>query len=403
MFKYLSFILKSALIDFQRNKVRTILTSLGILIGVLSVILVIAFGLGLKKSISDQFDSLGTNQLVIFPGAVLSGGRFRGGGSSLGSIRFDERDVTSLQRNSDLKYVVPFTQRTTSFSHKGRSEIGDLVMSSENIFPIRNLTVKYGREFTPEDNSRRAKTIVMGSKIATKLFGDSNLALGEDVKVESQTFKVIGVLQPVGSTGFGGPDFDTYVILPYKTGYIFNTDKKFSTLLLKANAEVSTKDAKESVEKILLRKFKKDDFSIVELTQIQQAITDIFGILNVVLLGIAGISLLVGGIGIMNIMYVTVTERTKEIGVRRALGARTNDILIQFLLESVILSLFGGLLGIVLAIIIVQAIQSIFPAIIDVNSVFIALGVSSAIGVGFGVFPARKASKLSPIEAIRYE
>jgi len=174
-------------------------------------------------------------------------------------------------------------------------------------------------------------------------------------------------------------------------------------VILVAEPEVPTEVAKKAISETLLRRYKADDFSVVELSEIQQAVTDIFGVLNIVLVGIAAISLIVGGIGIMNIMYVTVSERTKEVGVRRALGARQNDILAQFLIEAVILSVFGGVLGLLIAIGIVQAIQQFFPAYISLESVFLALGVSSAIGIVFGVFPARRASQLSPIEAIRYE
>lgn len=166
---------------------------------------------------------------------------------------------------------------------------------------------------------------------------------------------------------------------------------------------MSTDTAKKAISQTLLRRYKEDDFSIVELAEIQKAVTDIFGVLNIVLVGIAAISLVVGGIGIMNIMYVTVSERTKEVGVRRALGARQSDILTHFLIEAVILSVFGGFLGLLLAAGIVEGVQRFFPAYISIESVFLALGVSSVIGIVFGVFPARRASQLSPIEAIRYE
>ena len=403
MLTYLFFVFNSAITDFSRNKVRTLLTSLGILIGVLSVVLIVAFGLGLKKSINEQFESLGSNQLILFPGKVISNGRFTGGGSAVGTIRFDERDVTSLKRVRELKYVIPALNKSVNITGNGRTESGSLYIAGYEIFDARNLTTSVGNIFTREDSEKRKKVVVLGGVIAEKLFDEAQNAIGKIIKTDKNSFRVVGVLEKKGGGGFGGPDFDTFIYLPYKTGYIFNPDKKFLTVILVADPNISTDLAKKAISQTLLRRYKEDDFSIVELSEIQKAVTDIFGVLNIVLVGIAAISLVVGGIGIMNIMYVTVSERTKEVGVRRALGARQNDILAQFLIEAVILSVFGGLLGLLLAAGIVQGIQSFFPAYISIESVFLALGVSSAIGIVFGVFPARRASQLSPIEAIRYE
>ena len=403
MLTYLFFVFNSAITDFSRNKVRTLLTSLGILIGVLSVVLIVAFGLGLKKSINEQFESLGSNQLILFPGKVISNGRFTGGGSAVGTIRFDEKDVTSLKRVRELKYVIPALNKSVNISGNGRTESGSLYIAGYEIFDARNLTTSVGNIFTREDSEKRKKVVVLGGVIAEKLFDEAQNAIGKIIKTDKNSFRVVGVLEKKGGGGFGGPDFDTFIYLPYKTGYIFNPDKKFLTIILVADPNISTDVAKRAISQTLLRRYKEDDFSIVELSEIQKAVTDIFGVLNIVLVGIAAISLVVGGIGIMNIMYVTVSERTKEVGVRRALGARQNDILAQFLIEAVILSVFGGLLGLLLAAGIVQGIQSFFPAYISIESVFLALGVSSAIGIVFGVFPARRASQLSPIEAIRYE
>ena len=403
MSTYLLFVINSAITDFSRNKVRTLLTSLGILIGVLSVVLIVAFGLGLKKSINEQFESLGSNQLILFPGKVISNGRFTGGGQAAGTIRFDEKDVANLKRVRELKYVIPALNKGVNVSGNGRTESGSLYIAGYEIFDARNLKTSVGNIFTREDSDKRKKVVVLGGLIAEKLFDEPQNAIGKVIKTDKNSFRVVGVLEKKGGGGFGGPDFDTFIYLPYKTGYIFNPDKKFLTVILVAEPDVPTEVAKKAISQTLLRRYKEDDFSVVELSEIQQAVTDIFGVLNIVLVGIAAISLIVGGIGIMNIMYVTVSERTKEVGVRRALGARQNDILAQFLIEAVILSVFGGVLGLLIGIGIVQAIQQFFPAYISIESVFLALGVSSAIGIVFGVFPARRASQLSPIEAIRYE
>lgn len=400
---YFWFIVKSALDDFARNKVRTFLTSLGILIGVASVVLLIAFGLGLKKFISDQFESLGTNLIIVLPGKIFNNGRFRQGGSAVTAARFEERDLLLLKKIKSALYIVPVITKTITAKSSGASELTDMFASTADIFPTRNFTTSHGQLFTKSDVDKRSKVAVLGPKIAEKLFGSSEIAIGRNVKIETLNFKVIGVLQSKGGGGFGGPDFDSFIYVPYKSAYSLNPDKKFAALYIKASDSSQIEEIKKEATTLLLRRLKEDDFSIAESTEILAAISSIFGVLNSVLVAIAAISLVVGGIGIMNIMYVSVVERTREIGIRRALGATQRDILLQFLAESVLLSLFGGLLGLGLSFVVVLIIQRFFPAYIDLLSVTIALGVSSGIGIIFGVFPARKAAKLSPIEAIRYE
>lgn len=399
---YFLFIFKSAIEDFRRNKVRTALTSLGILIGVSSVVLLTAFGLGLRQYIKNQFDSLGTNLLRIVPGQILSGGGFRAGAGSLGTIRFDEKDVTSLKRVKNAAYIIPVFSKTITVTGGGNSETGDLYASSADIFVGLNLKAKFGKIFSKEDVDKRSKIVAIGPKIAAKLFGDESSALGKNIKIEDQSFKVVGVLESKGG-GFGGPDLDSFVYMPFKTGYVFNVDKKFIALIVKASDDADLESVKSQIKTRLLKRYKEDDFSVIEQAELLAAISSIFSIINTVLVAIAAISLIVGGIGIMNIMYVSVVERIREIGIRRAIGATALDILYQFLFEAVILSLLGGLLGLTFSFVIVLFIQRFFPAYIDLNSVLIALGVSSFIGIVFGVFPARRASLLSPIEAIRYE
>ncbi|MFH1827260.1 MAG: ABC transporter permease [bacterium] len=395
------FFFKSAIFNFTRNKIRTLLTSLGILIGVLSVILLIALGLGFKKYIDQQFESLSPNLLRILPGRILQGGGFSGA-PGLTSTRFDEKDFIKLERVREVDYVVPAFTKTVEVTSGKEAKFTDIYSSSENIFNALNLETTDGKLFTKEDVDKRSKVVVIGPKLAENLFKRKDLSIDRYIKVESQRFKVIGVTKSFGG-GFGGPDLDSYVYMPYKTGYSLNKDKKFLAFIAKVKDGIPLSVAKEALNKVMLKTYDEDEFSIIEQTELVNAISSIFNVLNTVLVAIAGISLVVGGIGIMNIMYVTVTERIKEIGIRRAIGARKGDILYQFLVESVVLSLFGGIIGLILAWIIIFFVQRVFPAYIDATTVIIALGVSSVIGVAFGVFPAKKAAELSPIDAIRYE
>lgn len=401
---YFIFTLKSAFADFSRNKARTLLTSLGILIGVLSVVLINAFGLGLRKYIKEEFDSLGTNLVVMLPGQILNkSGGFRTSGGSLGGVRFDEQDYIRLSRIKSTEFTVPIYSKTIEISGEGKSETSDLYATNEQIFPARNLTTQFGRVFTKEDVDKRAKVVVLGPKIAEKLFTVSEQALGRTVKVDKQSFKVIGILDSKGGGGFGGPDFDSFAYMPYTTGFLFNSDKKFFQFIFKAKNENDIPQLKADITTIMIKRYKTDSFSVIESTEILNTVGQIFGVLNIALTAVATISLIVGGIGIMNIMYVSVTERTREIGIRRAIGAREFDILSMFISEAVLLSLLGGLLGVLMAFGITLIIQKFFPAYIDVQSIIVALSVSSVIGIVFGVFPARKAARLLPIEAIRSE
>jgi len=395
---YFFLIIKSALFDFSRNKGRTFLTSLGILIGVLSVILLMALGLGLKKYISDQFDSLGANLVYVLPGSKKS--YFKSGG--VGGIKFDNNDVKKLKRITNIDKIAPsFSKPGAEVSVNGKSEVLELVGSTEDMNSIMNLQALYGRLIEKKDVEKKSKSAVISETTAAKFFETAIEAIGKNISMEGQTFRVIGVYKSKGG-GIGG-GVDEHIYAPNTALYAFNPDKKYYAIYLKTVSKDDIPQVKKDIDTELKKRYDEDQFSVMDQSEIMSTVSSIFSIINTVLISIAAISLVVGGIGIMNIMYVTVTERIREIGIRRALGAHKEDILYQFLIESVFLSVMGGVLGVALAFVIVYFVQPIFPAYVDAFSVAIALGVSSAIGIVFGVFPAKKAAELSPIEAIHYE
>ncbi|MCL4389805.1 MAG: ABC transporter permease [Patescibacteria group bacterium] len=398
---YFIFILKSAVFDFSRNKGRTFLTSLGILIGVFAVVLLVALGLGLKKYIDQQFQSLGSNLIMVMPGNVVSNGSFSG--SAPIGISFDNKDVATLKRVPNVDAVLPFYVKFLTASANGNSKSLEMLGSTADVVTAMNLEIEYGEPFTKADFERGAKRVIIGPNVADKLYGSSPNAVGQPIKLSDQAYTVVGVTKSKGGGGIGGSSIDDRVFTSYTAMYSLNPGKKFYAIYLTVNSQDNLTQVKTDSRTALLKRYKPDDFSVVEASEFLSAINSIFGIINSILVAIAAISLLVGGIGIMNIMYVTVTERIREIGIRRAVGATRSDILTQFLVESVILSVFGGLAGLILAFLATLAVQSAFPAYIDTQSVALALGVSSAIGIIFGVLPARRAANLSPIEAIRYE
>lgn len=399
---YFLFIIRSAFEDFNRNKVRTFLTSLGILIGVSSVVLLIALGLGLKAYIKQQFESLGTNTLYVLPGNV-SGGGAGIAGTMTSSLRFDNRDVQMLKKVKNIVAVVPFFNTFLKVQGNIDSSVYEIAATTADVFSIMNLEAQAGILFTKSDVEKGAKKAFLGPKVAEKLFGSVDGAVGKTIKIQDQAYKVVGVAKSKGGGGFGGGSIDDHLFIPYTSAYSLNPDKTFLAIYLKAANETVLPNVKQDATKALLKRYKADDFSVVEQTEILNTINSIFGILNLVLVAIAAISLLVGGIGIMNIMYVSVVERIREIGIRRALGALKTDILYQFLAESVLLSALGGILGLIISATVVFMLRTVFPAYIDLSTVVIAIGVSSAVGIIFGVFPAKKAADLSPIDAIRYE
>jgi len=388
---------KSAFADFRRDKVRTALTSLGIMIGVLSVVLLIALGLGLKNYIEQQFESMGANLIMIMPGSGFTGGNM--GAGTVGGADFDERDIHSLQNIQDLKYVTPLYFKSATISSADKEKTGQIMAVNEDAFPLLNIKAEYGELWGKSEVDKKSKVAVIGYTKAEDLFTKAGDALGKTIRIDGLRLKIIGVSK---KTGDG--DQDGAVFIPYTTTFgSINPKKTFWAIYLGVPTKESVSAVSDEVKSILLKRYDKDEFSVTQQSEIMSTVDQIFGIINIVLIAIGSISLLVGGIGIMNIMYATVTERTREVGIRRAIGATKRDILLQFLTESTMLSLFGGIAGLVVATGIVSLVRIWFPVALNVVAVLVAIGVSSAIGIFFGVSPAKRAANLSPIDAIRYE
>ena len=399
-------LIKSSFHSIAKNKSRTILTSLGIIIGVTSVILLTSIGNGLKNYINQQFESLGSNTVFIVPGKMFND---KGGFNNSESARFttteftakDTKNIKRLFPNFDVLpiNIVNIEIKYGNITKKARTLVG----TTENYGRLLNAQPKegFGTWFSKEDYDKSSNVAVIGYKIAEELF-PSGSPLNRKIIINGKNFKVIGVVEKKGGS-MGGPDEDNYIYTPF--GAVANMTGKDSILqiAIKTTTKEQVADTKKQVKKLLLEKFDEDAFTVFDSSQLLSSINSIINILTIGLTGIAAISLVVGGIGIMNIMLVSVTERTKEIGLRKAIGAYPRAILIQFLIEAIILSCLGGLIGVILGALGTWAISFAFPAKITINSVLLAFGVSSAVGVIFGVAPASKASKLSPIEALRYE
>ncbi|MCX6726613.1 MAG: ABC transporter permease [Candidatus Shapirobacteria bacterium] len=403
----ISDLLHSSVRSILKNKSRTILTSLGIIIGVTSVILLTSIGNGLSIYIDQQFESLGTNTIFIAPGKIFNdNGGFNqsGGGGRLITTSFTEKNINDLKRGLKGYTIVPVSIlmadiKSNTITKKNMTIAGSTYQyatAMNNIPSSGN-----GRVFTPEEESKKSNVIVLGSKIASDLFPSGN-GLGKKIIIKGKTFKVVGINDKKGSS-FGGPDTDSQSYIPIGIAHDLSGNQNIQEMLIKTPTKEDVEPAKKIVTNILLKVYDKDAFTVFDSSQLLSSINSIISTLTVALTGIAAISLIVGGIGIMNIMLVTVTERTREIGLRKAIGAYPRAILLQFLFEAVILSAIGGLIGILLGTLGTLAINNFFPARITIQSITLAFGVSSLVGVIFGVAPARRASKLSPIEALRYE
>ena len=392
----------------KRNKMRSFLTMLGIIIGVASVITMLAIGQGSKKSIQDQIASMGSNMLFVMPGTMRMGGVQQGSSSSQ---RLTVADIKAIKMECDAVVAVSPEVRSSGQVVYGNSNWPTTIYGgSEQYLEIRSWKVVSGRNITDTEAEGSAKVCLVGRTVADELFGEGVDPTEETIRFKSIPFKIIGVLEEKGQNSFG-QDQDDVIIAPYTT-----VQKRILAQNYIQSIQMSARSAEESdlaqsqVEEVLrrthkLRENEDNDFEVRSQEELATTMTSVTEILTILLGAIAGISLLVGGIGIMNIMYVSVTERTREIGLRMSVGGRSVDILLQFLIESILLSVFGGLIGIVLgfaASSIVEVLTS-WPISVMWGSVILAFAVCTVIGVFFGWYPARRASELDPIDALRFE
>lgn len=397
---------KTALISILRNKTRSFLTTLGVVIGVASVILLTSIGNGLTVFIEEQFQNLGSNLLIVSPGEIVNedgGFNQEAAALSLASSKLSLKDAKALERGgAPLTGVTPVIEGAADIRSSQGKRQGFTVATGADYTDLRNTRAEKGRFFSNADVTGSRKVVVIGSKIADKLYEGVN-PVGESVTINRVKFEIVGVAEPKSAGSFGGPDIDSSVYIPITTaGSALGLDK-ISYILVAIDKEENIELGKRRVEEIMNKRLNEEDFSVTDQSEILETIQTILGTLTLGLAGIAAISLVVGGIGIMNIMLVAVSERTREIGLRKALGATPNNILVQFLIEASVLSTLGGVIGILIGILGAYALRSFFPATPALSSILLAFGVSLATGIVFGVFPARKASKLSPIEALRYE
>jgi|SaaInlStandDraft_4_1057021.scaffolds.fasta_scaffold18302_3 putative ABC transport system permease protein len=396
----------SAFTSLNRNKVRSFLTTLGVIIGVLSVILLTSLGSGLKNLVTEQFEGLGSNLLFVTPGEFISeeGGFSQDAftqGLTVSKLTLDH--VRAIKRIGDpITTAIPISELPIEARVGTIKKNTMIAASTAEYASVRSLGMTSGRFFNSADNETKRRVAVIGPTLAEDLFGLSS-AIGQQLSLNGIYFTVIGVVESKGGGGFGGPDLDSIIYIPLETGRTALEITGIQYLLVKIDGEDELARGEALVSRVMGKYLDEDDFSVTDQAELVESIQTILGAITGALAGIAAISLIVGGIGIMNIMLVSVSERTKEIGLRKALGAKPNDILVQFLIEAAALSSFGGLTGIVLGMLISLILDQFIPSHITLSSVALAFSVSWFTGIIFGVFPARKASKLSPIEALRYE
>jgi putative ABC transport system permease protein len=388
-----------------KNKARSALTTLGIVIGVASVILLVSVGQGLQDYITNQFEELGSNIVIVLPGQI---------GGADGEISFGQGPPNFAGSKLTLDHVeelnslgppigaaVASIELPTSIKYRGESKFTTVAGISPEYIQVRNMGVSSGRVINKSDNSLGRKVVVIGQGIVDELF-DSTNPIGKEVAIGDSRFTVIGVLDKIGTQSIGF-DINNFAAIPITTAQIIFGNDSIQAISIKAHSKESVPDVIALTERYFKGKLDDDEYSVVDQSSLIDTINSILSVVTAALGGIAAISLVVGGVGIMNIMLVSVTERTREIGLRKAIGAKPADIRNQFVIEAVTLSLFGGAIGIAIGWSGSVLINRFFPTSVTLWSVLLAFGVSAVVGIVFGVAPAIRASKLDPIDALRYE
>jgi putative ABC transport system permease protein len=393
-----------ALRELRRNVMRSFLTMLGIIIGVAAVIILVTLGEGATQQVTEQIASLGSNLLMINPGKHM------GPGQSSGAAPFKLADAEALAREiPGLALVAPAASSSMTAILGNENWATAVTGSTEKYFALNNRKIKDGRIFTPNERRVGVAVCVIGETVRQKLFGRQN-PIGNQIRLNKLSCEVIGLLEAKGQSTMG-TDQDDVVVIPLRTfqrRVAGNED--VSIIQVSVRDGVSTDKVKQAITRLLrvrrhLSGNEEDNFDVMDMKEIAKMLSGTTQLLTALLSAVAGVSLLVGGIGIMNIMLVSVTERTREIGTRLAIGAMEREVLLQFLVEAVVVSSFGGLIGVILALVSSVALAGILkvPFVLNVPIIFVAVLFAAAIGVIFGYFPARKAARLDPIEALRHE
>jgi putative ABC transport system permease protein len=392
----------------SRNKMRSFLTALGIIIGVGAVIATISIGQGAKREVEKRFESMGTNLLFVRPGSQMFRGR-QGGGGTYQNLTPD--DATAIAEKADaVQYVSPSVSTRAQVIYGNKNWNTNIQGVGENYTKIRDWDVEEGIFFDEHMVRSGQKVCILGSEVNENLFEGAD-PIGQIIRIKKIPFRVIGVLETKGEAG-GWYSRDDMIVVPYTTAQrrlVGRTDR-ISSIDISAVSAAKTTEATEQIEEILRIRHKiapgaEDDFHVRDMSEIAEGAAESREVMTILLGAIASVSLLVGGIGIMNIMLVSVTERIREIGIRMSVGAREKDILLQFLAEAIVLSLLGGFLGIGLGFVGSKLISRFteLQTLVSMGSIMLAFLFSGSVGIFFGFYPARKASKLDPIEALRYE
>lgn len=400
-------IFSEAFWSLSTNRVRSGLTILGIVIGIASVITMVSIGQGAQASIAANIESIGSNLIIVMPGAQRTGFASGGRGSAQ-TLTLD--DATAIKNEVEgIRAVAPDVSRRYQMTAKGNNTNTEVVGTVADYLVARNITVDQGRFFSDQEQKGSAKVAVVGPTAAEDLFGADADPIGQFVRIKNVDFEVIGVTALKGGSGFNNPDDFVYVPIT-SAQHFLSGDSYVNTISIAAEDQESMVSVQQSISDLLLSRHAiKDptqaDFNLVNQNDIIATASSITGTFTILLSSIAGISLLVGGIGIMNMMLTMVTERTREIGLRKAVGIRRRSIRLQFLVESIVLTLFGGVIGVVLGWIASLLISQFagLSTVISLSAVVLAFGVSAGVGIVFGYYPAERAARLSPIEALRYE